>query len=437
MLTGDRPLSLRAILAFWAPLAATWLMMAVEGPYLSSLVARMAHPVENLAAFGLAFTLAWLVESPIIMLLTAATALAKDGPSLQALQRFSWTLNAGVTALMALVVVPPIYDAIAQGLLGMPPHVAQLSRQAATFMLPWPAAIGFRRFYQGVMVRSHQTRRVAYGTLVRLGTMSLVAGLLAWTTALPGAWIGTLGLTSGVLAEALASRLMVAQALRTLQETPGDQPPPTLAELRRFYTPLALTSMIAMCTGPMLTFFMGQGASGLACLATWPVVHSFIFFFRSGGSAFQEVAVALGRAGTAQLQQVRRAGVWLAIGFSLLFAGVVLSPLGRLWFERVVGLGPELVTLALAGAQVALLLPPLEYLQSYLRARWVLNGQTRMISRGTAIELGVLTGVMALLVLGWGLTGTLAAALSLTLGRSAGTAFLGFRLGSQPSATSP
>jgi hypothetical protein len=53
-------------------------MMSVEGPYLSAIVARLAAPVPNLAAFGVAFTLAWLAESPIIMLLTATTALVKD-----------------------------------------------------------------------------------------------------------------------------------------------------------------------------------------------------------------------------------------------------------------------------------------------------------------------------------------------------------------------
>jgi hypothetical protein len=61
-----QPLRLRSILAFWLPLAATWLMMGVEGPYLAAIVARLGSPVENLAAFGVAFSLTWLVESPVL-----------------------------------------------------------------------------------------------------------------------------------------------------------------------------------------------------------------------------------------------------------------------------------------------------------------------------------------------------------------------------------
>jgi hypothetical protein len=34
-------LALSSILWFWLPLAATWLMMAAEGPYVAAIIARM------------------------------------------------------------------------------------------------------------------------------------------------------------------------------------------------------------------------------------------------------------------------------------------------------------------------------------------------------------------------------------------------------------
>ena len=49
------PLSYRQIFFFWLPLASTWLMMAVEGPYLAAIIARLPDPTANLAAFGVAF----------------------------------------------------------------------------------------------------------------------------------------------------------------------------------------------------------------------------------------------------------------------------------------------------------------------------------------------------------------------------------------------
>src|SRR6185436_1177244 len=53
-------------------------MMALEGPYIAAIVARMPEAARGLAAFGVAVSLAWLIESPIMMLLSASAALVRD-----------------------------------------------------------------------------------------------------------------------------------------------------------------------------------------------------------------------------------------------------------------------------------------------------------------------------------------------------------------------
>ncbi|MBK5098686.1 MAG: hypothetical protein JJE01_12945, partial [Gemmatimonadetes bacterium] len=53
--------SYKSILIFWLPLAATWMMMAAEGPFLAAVIARLADPKFNLAAFGVAFAIGILV----------------------------------------------------------------------------------------------------------------------------------------------------------------------------------------------------------------------------------------------------------------------------------------------------------------------------------------------------------------------------------------
>ena len=72
-------LSTRRILHTWWPLAASWLLMGAELPALSAVVARLANPEINLAAYGgVVFPLALIFELPVIMLLAASTALSKD-----------------------------------------------------------------------------------------------------------------------------------------------------------------------------------------------------------------------------------------------------------------------------------------------------------------------------------------------------------------------
>jgi hypothetical protein len=76
---SDRVLPTKRILQVWWPLAASWALMALEGPAISAIVARLADPEVHLAAYGgIVFPLALFIAAPIIMLLAASTALSVD-----------------------------------------------------------------------------------------------------------------------------------------------------------------------------------------------------------------------------------------------------------------------------------------------------------------------------------------------------------------------
>ena len=49
-----------------------WLIMSIEGPNLTSLITPMHQQEYNLAAYGVAFSIALIVEFPIMMLLSAS-----------------------------------------------------------------------------------------------------------------------------------------------------------------------------------------------------------------------------------------------------------------------------------------------------------------------------------------------------------------------------
>jgi len=90
-------------------------MMALEGPFLAAIIARLADPTFNLAAHGVAFAFGILIEAPVIMLLSASTALVDDRDSYRKLRNFANVLNVGCTALLLFVLVPPVFDAIMTG----------------------------------------------------------------------------------------------------------------------------------------------------------------------------------------------------------------------------------------------------------------------------------------------------------------------------------
>ena len=77
---------------------------------LAAVVARLADPKFNLAAYGVALTLAILIEAPVIMLMSAATSLAKDRDSFLRLRRVAWLLCIATTGLLLVIVIPPVHE---------------------------------------------------------------------------------------------------------------------------------------------------------------------------------------------------------------------------------------------------------------------------------------------------------------------------------------
>lgn len=406
--------------AFWLPLAATWLMMAAEGPYIAAIVARMPAAAHSLAAYGVAVALAWLVESPIMMLLSAGTALVHGRASYLALRRFTLALNTMVTIGMVTLALPPVFRFVGETLIGLPPDISRLANLATIILIPWPASIGYRRFYQGILVRHHLTRRVAYGTIVRLTTMSLTA-LIAFLLHVPGALLGAMALLAGVLAEAAASRWMAHALVADLmhRDEPAEGSLLTMRDIARFYFPLALTSMLAMALGPLVTFGLGRGRAPIESLAVWPVIQSTAFLFRSGGVAFQEVGIAL-----RDDEAVPRVGLILGMLASLALASVAFTPLETVWLGGVSGLPHDLASFAIVPIRILVLLPFLEYLLSVQRAEWIVAHRTRVVTMATAIEGAGLAIALFIAIGPLSLVGAIGGAIALILGRAASNAYL-------------
>jgi hypothetical protein len=401
-------------------------MMGVEGPFIAALIARLAAAKFNLAAFGVAFSLGMFFESPIIMMLSATNALVKERHSYLKLRRFNNALNILITLAMLLVLWPPVFFWLTERLIGMPAEVGRLTRQATLLLLPWPAAIGYRRFYQGILIGNHLPHRVAYGTVVRLSSMAAAALLLFFFSSLPGACVGTAALSTGVVMEALASRVMAGPLVGKLLAAPENAGNKVWnsRKLAAFYFPLALTSLLGLAVYPMMSFFLGKSRLPIASLAVLPVVNSLAFVFRSAGLSFQEVAIALLKKGDESYRTLRSFAAVLGIAASGLLAVIAFSPAVTWWFHGVSGLSTELTGLAILPIRIFAVIPVLEVLLAFQRARLVVGNTTRPITTASAIELAVIAGALLLAVSGTDLIGVTAAALAAVCGRICAIAYL-------------
>lgn len=373
------------VIMTWWPLAASWLLMGIEGPALSAIIARMANPEINLAAYGgVVYPLALIIESPIIMLLAASTALSKDWSSYLRIRRFMLTAGGVLTAIHMLIAFTPLYYFIVRTLIKAPEEIVEPARIGLMILTPWSWAIGYRRFQQGVLIRFGHSRAVGIGTAVRLLADGIVLTIGYITNIVPGIVVATAAQAAGVMSEALYSGLRVRSVLRD-QLKPA-QPGPVLSwrAFLIFYYPLALTSFLSLLWQPIGSAALSRLPLALASLAVWPIVSGLIFMLRSLGFAYNEVVVALlGQRSSSQTLRKFTLGLSLAIlAVHLLIAA---TPLAHVWFAKISALDPALADLADISFWLALPLPVMSVLTSWYQGAIVYSEKTRAIPESIII----------------------------------------------------
>jgi hypothetical protein len=403
--SADRdPAFLRRILFTWWPLAASWMLMSAELPAMSAVVARLDNPEINLAAYGgIVFPLALIIESPIIMLLAASTALSKDWASFARMRRFMMSVSAVLTALHVLVAFTPLYDGIARYVLGVPPEIIEPGRVGLRIMLPWTWSIAYRRFHQGVLIRFGRSGTVGIGTMIRLSANCTVLIIGYLIGSLPGIVVATSAVATGVVSEALYVAIAVRPVLHgPLRQAQPVDPPLTWSAFFTFYLPLVMTSLIGLLASPLNSAALGRMPRSLESLAAWPALSGLVFMLRSLGIAYNEVVVSMLDEPYSS-GHLRRFAAWLTALTSASVVLITVTPLSTLWFGRVSALKPDLASLALAGLWFALPLPAMSVLQSWFQGAILHSKRTRGLTESVVVYL--LTDVAILLAgVAWGKT---------------------------------
>lgn len=385
------------IIKTWWPLAASWLLMSVEMPALSAVIARLANPEINLAAYGgIVFPLSLIVEAPIIMLLAASVALSKDWQAYAKLRKFMMTAGAILTGLHILVAFTPLYYFVVERIIGVPPETVEPARIGLMLMVPWTWSIAYRRFHQGVMIRFGHSEAIGWGTVVRLtaGGIVLVIGYLVKD--ISGVAVGAAAQGLGVFSEAVYAGWRARPVVKN--ELPRQQVGEALTwrAFANFYVPLAMTSLLTLLWQPVGSAALSRMPDALASLAVWPVLSGLTFILRSGGVAYNEVVVALlDREGSSR--KLRRFALGLAASVVMLHLLLAVTPLAYFYFSKITALPPRLAEMARVGFWISIAIPPLAVFQSWFQGVILYGKRTRGIPESVVVFF-----VTVLMVLGFG-----------------------------------
>jgi hypothetical protein len=406
----------RSVFRHWWPLAASWLMMGLELPLVTATMARLPDPRISLAAYGgVVFPISLVIEGPIIMLLSASTAMARDRHSYELMNRFTWALAGALTAIHALVAFTPLFDIVAGQWLGVPVETLEPARIGLRILTPWTAAIAYRRYQQGVLIRYERTGWIGVGTAVRLAANLLVLGVGLAHGRVPGIVVGASAVAAGVLSEAAFMGIAVRPVLRQFVYPATTQTPPLrLAAFLRFYVPLALTPLIGLASLPLASAAVSRMPNAFDSLATWPALNGVVFLLRSVGFAFNEIVVARVEQ-PAAVPALRRFAIVLSMVVTGVLVLAVVTPLGHVWFEDASALSGDLAALAGTALIFSLALPALAVQQSWYQGLLVAGRKTRAVIEAVLVYVILLVACLVAGVISGAVTGLYVGVLANTI----------------------
>jgi hypothetical protein len=156
------------------------LAMAVTDPLTTFAVAHLPDASLNLQAVGILMPLVELLGAPLFMLLHAANALAPNPRARRALLSFVVVATTVLGCAFYALSRHTAFAWLARHVFGVEPSVGESARAALALLVLSPVAMGFRRYFQGLLVAFGHSRAVAEAALVRIATVgaALTIGVL-------------------------------------------------------------------------------------------------------------------------------------------------------------------------------------------------------------------------------------------------------------------
>jgi Na+-driven multidrug efflux pump len=377
----------RRLLLFFVPLALSSSLMTLEPLIINTALSRAPRAELTLAAYDVMFGISLVIEAPVIMLVSASTALSRTQAAFRRLMRFSLALGVGVVAVGFLVALTPLYGWLVRDVMNIPAPVAEVARPALIIMSIWSLPIAWRRFLQGVLISHDRTPIVTLATVVRL--TGLAVALVIGGRLMPERMlvVGAIAMQVSVIAEAI---FVTPPALAVMRGMPEDDPDNGGSigwrALFSFYEPLAIMTILRQLSRPMVSAGIAGAQLPQLSLAAWSVILSVVLLPFGATMGLEQVAIAKGRTPEA-LARVRHfvwgVGIVLAAGLAL----VAFTPLVDVLLDRLFTLTPELKPLAVLGLRLMVMMPLLQSLQALLRGVAIAEKRTRDIRTAVAVAL--------------------------------------------------
>ncbi|OJF77007.1 MAG: hypothetical protein BKP49_03885 [Treponema sp. CETP13] len=381
----------------WLPLGVMYIVMAAEQPVVNGVISRLPDAVNQLASFGYAFSLALLIEGPVVQMLSAGTAVSGTYSSYKKILKVMHWLTVITLSVHLLFCIPGVFRGFALHVMNLPQPLIDQAWKCFVFMIPWTPCIGYRRLWQGVLIKHGKSILAPIVMYVRLAFAFLFLYLGYTFQPLEGASLG--GAIMGMVAVVgmgmafLLSRPIIHSLkkeyfdiLKNTKTVLKDENELSYRQMVRFYFPLAITSMVSLGVRPILNFGIPRGSFPIESLAAWPIVLSYVSLYTAVSQSQQEIVIA--EMSKASYKLLQRFVTVVAFAITALFLiNWFVIPFRTIIFQNIFGLPQQLnkfLPIAIA------ILSPLGFFAakiSWYRGVFISRQQTKTITAGIIVNL--------------------------------------------------
>lgn len=396
-----RVASPRDLSRLYFPLAVSWVCMAIESPIAIAILSRMPDAKLNTAALFVLMGVSLLIESPVIDLLSTSTTFSKTRENFVVVRRFAFGLSIFASGVHALVALTPLFGWITGSILRLPPEMQSVLRIPFIIFIPWSAMIGWRRFWQGCLIRAGVSRPISVGTILRMATIAGVGYTLFRTSDMNGLTAIAIALVCSVTVEAAFIFTIAAPIVRrSLADAPSGEPVVTARELLRFHLPLTATTMLNLAAAPLISGALARLPEPILNSAAWQVQSGLLWMARTATYALPEVVIRYAHEADERLllRFCRNVG----LGLSVVLLVVVASGLDVFVMRRVLQVPEDVRSIAHIALMWGVLLPVIGALGNF--ARGMLTAHRVTVARLHGVVLGLSSLVLSLalgVAFGW------------------------------------
>ena len=396
------------------PLSLSDVTMALGDPLQTTTLAHLPNARNNLAAVGIAKSIAIFFESPIIMILHASNALAPNPQSRRALWRFVLLAGSGLSFLLFMIALPFVFPWVGNRVLAIPPELLPIAQQVLFLMGPWAGAIAWRRYFQGLLIHHGKAKAVAKASLWRLGTVAGILGI-GFLRQVPGGLLAGSALVSGAIVEAIVVTIAARRSGVMVLPAPPTDPklqalPTNLRQVFKFYMPLATSMMVVWGGRVLLVGVIARSQDSALALAAWTASWGVVLVIANSTRMVQQIIIKYRH----QVSDQRLLKFTLTVGSVCSLVLLIMSntSIGTGMIQAFVGNDRDLVDSIRPVLQICTIVPLLVALQNATQGFLVSAGRTGTVNLSTWLGTGTLL-LIATIGVSLGMPGALAASIAM------------------------